>query len=364
LALLTYEWWPKPTPIKTTHASYRDLQQTATAVGTIIPRHVVSVKSQIAGTVAKLHQQAGDAVQKGQLLLEIKPNPTPKELAQAIELVERDRAALKSSQTQLKSFERLKASGVVGNNYGELVRAREKYQQDLATLAFDEQNLNLLKKGEAHIDNHLVKSAVASPISGRILQRNVDIGDTVFSSSSMQPATTLFTIADMHNMIFRGTVDQTDSQRLKVGMPATLTIGALAQEKISGKITTLSLQSEEQNQKYVPNNASWSSGDNNGPFNVGFAIEISQLKLPKGIQLKSGYSATATMILATHLHVLSIDESLVHFNHKQATVTLLDAEQKPHAQAITLGLSDGVHVEVLSGLKSSDRIVLPTKTHT
>lgn len=358
--LLLFWVYPKKPAYQIATPERINLTEQATAVGTIIPKHVVSVKSQIAGTVAHLYHQGGDFVQKGETLLDLKPNPTPHQLAEAIELVDRDKASLESGEKQLNSLSRLQKQGVVGRNYGDLVRAQERVKQDQATLAYDEQNLNLLQKGQALIDHQIVKNSVSSPISGRILQRNVDVGDTVFSSSDMQPATTLFTIANMHDMIFHGTVDQADADHLKVGMPATLLIGSLPQHPIQGRITALSLQSDEQNQKYVPNNGSWATGNNNTPFNVGFDIEIGDLQLPTSITLKSGFSATATIDITQHIHILAIDESLIHYQGDNPYVTLLDAHKKPQEQPITLGISDGIKVEVTQGVQLDDHLIIPS----
>jgi HlyD family secretion protein len=129
------------------------------------------------------------------------------------------------------------------------MKVKAQLSSNQAQLDNFKQNLDLYDKGEALINGKWQRGLVVSPVTGFILQRNVDRGDSVISLQSAQAATTLFTIANMKDLIFKGMVDENDAHKLHLNMPATIQVGALPNKKISGVIDRLALQSDEENQK-------------------------------------------------------------------------------------------------------------------
>ncbi|MDF1797219.1 MAG: efflux RND transporter periplasmic adaptor subunit [Coxiellaceae bacterium] len=360
---LGYWFWHKPAKVTHTVTAKRmTIQQKVTAVGRIVPKHIVTVKSPLSGTVSQISHDSGDYIKKGTTLLRVKPNPTPQQLAEKLELVARDKAALQGDSQQLKNYSQLLQYKIIGKNYEQYVQALQHVKQDQATLDFDQQNLDLLQKGQTTINGEVVKNIINSPIDGFILNRGVDIGDSVVSLNDMQTATALFIIANMKDLQFKGTVDETDANHLKTGMPADIQIAAMPKKHINGKITLLALQSDQQNQVDNPNAASSSSTSSTTPFNVGFEINIADLKIPDDIKLRSGFSATATIITKSVKHALTVPENALVFKDDKTYVYLLQKNKPAKLQLVTTGISDGLNVQITQGLTDKQTIEIKSKT--
>ena len=162
-----------------------------------------------------------------------------------------------------------------------------------------------------------MESDIKSPINGYILQRNVDLGDPVTPMAGYQNATILYTIADMDRPIFQGTVDEIDAGKIKLKMPVNIVVGALPKVILQGTLTRFSLQSDNQNniinQKNGMLTPTSSTAAASGPFNVGFQVKVQDFKVPKGVDLRSGYSATAQIIIRTLKKYFSFTRASVSF---------------------------------------------------
>ena len=214
------------------------------------------------------------------------------------------------------------------------------------------------------VNGKRIKSEVTSPVQGYILQRFINTGDSINAMGENQPATPLFTVADMHDLIFRGSVDEAYAAQIKIGAPAIITIAALPNIKIAGQITSVALQSDQENQVSSASKDA-ANASANSPFNVGFQIEIGKLKIPKHLRLLSGYSATATITLKTATHVLIIPSRVLMDHHHQMAVRLYEGpRQKTKIVPVTLGITQADQVVVTHGLSEQDRIIdisaLPT----
>lgn len=344
--------------LKTVSVKRATLSENVTAIGNILPKHYTTIKSQLAGTVGVIYQNAGSYVKKGEDLLQVTPNPNLTNYAQAIANVKLDQAKLASDQKQLENFNFLEKHNVIGNNYGQLIAAQQSFNVDTETLKLDQQKLDLLEKGHAIIGGKLRQSIVASPIDGFILQRNVDVGDPVISVSDQQAATTLFTIANMDNLIFKGTVDETDAGKLKDNMNATISISALPNISINGTLTNISLQSDEQNAAVLPTDNT--TAQTNSPFNIGFQVEISKLTLPKDLKLRSGYSATAEITIKTAKDALTLPERVIIFKDDKTYVELPSQNHQPNLQEVKTGISDGINIEILGGVSDGQAVIDPS----
>ncbi len=364
IAVLSYWLWHKPAVQPHTITVQRmTIKQKVTAVGRIVPKHIVTVKSPLSGTVSQISHDSGDYIKKGTTLLRVKPNPTPQQLAEKLELVARDKAALQSDQQQFKNFTQLLKYKIIGKNYEQYVQTLQRVKQDQATLNFDQQNLDLLQKGQTTINGEVVKNIITSPIDGFILSRGVDIGDSVVSLNDMQTATNLFIIANMKDLQFKGTVDETDANHLSTGMPADIQIAAMPKKHIKGKITLLALQSDQQNQVDNPNAAASSATTSTTPFNVGFEINIANLKIPSDVKLRSGFSATASVVTQQAKNVLTVPENALVFKDDKTYVYLPNKNKKPHLQLVTTGLSDGLHVQIIKGLQDKQVVLIKSKSN-
>lgn len=321
----------------------------AQAVGYIKPIHSITVKSQVAGIVKTIYRYEGEHVNKGEKLLLISPAPSPVDMVTAYEAVHETRAVEKSALHDLKRFTAASHASYVTKNYSDYIAAKKAYAQAKLQRILAQQKLDLIKQGETTLAGEKLAGVIVSPIDGYILDRDVDVGDSVISLSSAQSATALFSIANMQDLMFQGDVDEIDVAKIHVGIPAVITVGAMSQHKITGVVTRVSLQSEQQNGGNV---------DPDAPFSVGFRIEVTKLKIPQGVQLRSGFSATANIKLKSVKNVLTLPERVIHFAHKQAYVLLpADDTKHPKRQLITLGLSDGMKVQIVKGLQLGEKVI-------
>lgn len=349
--------------VKTATVSQHTIKQTVTAVGNIVPKHIVTIKSPLSGTVGTLFHDSGDYIKSNEPLLRVKPNPTPQQLAEALELVAKDKAALNSDKQQLSNYEQLQRYHIISNQYEQFVRIKQSVSQDSSTLAFDQQKLDLLQKGQTKINGQVVTNTITSPLTGYVLSRNVDIGDSVVSLNDMQTATPLFIVANMKDLQFKGTVDETDANHLKIGMPADIQIAATPDKIITGHIALLALQSDQQTQIDNPSISTTTSANSaTNPFNVGFEIRIDQLKIPQDLKLRSGFSATANVVIQQAKMVTSVAENAVHDEQGKHYVWLNHGNKPATKQYIKTGLSDGMQVQVISGLKLGDKVNLDEGT--
>lgn len=355
----------KPQPPATVSVTRGDITQKAIASGYIVPLHTITVKSPIDGIVSKLYHDSGDYVTANTSLLDLKPNPKPADLARALSSVSKDKAAVKADEIQKKGYEKLLIHGVISKNYQDYVNLLKTLNQDRATLKNDQQQLQLLKAGRATIDNQPMSSLIKSPITGYILSRYVDIGDAVIALGNYSEATALFTIANMNTLVFQGDVDESDANDLKTGMPARITIAASPNAQVTGSIARLALESEQQHALNKPAGAS-AGAANTSTFNVAYQIQINKLHVPENLRLRSGYSATASVNIRTIKHVLTLPERVIHFKNNQSFVQL-PSKTQPNIgkkQIVTLGLSDGNKVEILSGLSVGQKVLDQTTVPT
>ncbi|HLD16860.1 MAG TPA: efflux RND transporter periplasmic adaptor subunit [Coxiellaceae bacterium] len=342
----------------TVTVAYGDITKKAIAVGQIVPKHVTTVKSPIAGITDMWYHDAGDYVKVGEPLLRIRPAPTPQQYAETLTQKKRDTIALKADEQKLADEAYLVKQHVLPSNSVDYRNAQQEYETTKAQLELDQQKLALLYKGQTTIGNQTMQNVIKSPIEGYILQRNVDVGDPVISISDAQSATQLFIIANMQDMIFRGTVDEVDADEIQMGMPADIHVAAIPDKTITGVITKIALQSDNMNPSNAASNNTSSSNNTPAPFNVGFQIEIGQLKVPADTVLRSGFSATAEVVLKTVKHVVVIPERVLIYKDDKPFVRK-KVNGKVTDQAVQLGLSDGMNVQVLSGVKVDDVLVEP-----
>lgn len=331
------------------------------AVGSIIPQHTISVKSMNPGIIGNIFHEEGDYVEQGALLLQVTPAPTPQSVAEAYGSVKELSAIVLQAKAHQKRIEKLvKLKLETQDKYENVVKELATAK---ARLEMAQQKLALMQKGETTIAGQNIKTTIVSPISGYILKRNVDVGDPVVPLTEAQAGTVLFVIANMQDLIFKGTVNEIDVAKIKPGMLANINIAALPESKITGTLSKVGLQSNNQDSK-SDNQGAATTITNNSPFNVGFNVELQNLQLPKDMKLRSGYSATAEITIKQVKDALIIPERLLIFKDNKVYINLPDKNKqaKLKEQEITLGLSDGINVEVLTGLQEGQEILDNNKT--
>ncbi len=335
--------------LPTISATLGTIKKQAVAVGKIVPAHSISIKSQIDGIVGEVYHQVGDEVTVGTPLIKVRPNPTPTALTQANTELMRSEAELESSQQKLENLNQLVAQNIIPKNYGEYIQAKSNVKSSLADVQQKKQNFDLIRSGESSVGNSKLTSTITAPINGTILNLKVEIGEPIISTESSQEATEMMSIADMQDMIFKGSVSEHDAAQLKVGTSVSVTLAPYPEIVMQGILSKVAVQSETLN-------GTVSNGSQS--FDNGFQVEVGNIQFPPEITIRSGFSATAQITLKHATEVVTIPERALNFDGEQPEVWIPDESEIGYApRKVTLGLSDGISVEVLSGLGSGESII-------
>jgi HlyD family secretion protein len=308
----------------------------ALAVGTVEPEREISVKSKVSGVVKTIFADAGTYVRAGEPLLEIRPDPTPLELADAkrqVQLKEVEMVNLDKEKTRQESL--VEKSLISDRDYEEFQR---RYQESQLQLKITKERLALMESGRVKIEETNIESIVKSPIDGFVLRKSVEVGDPVTPLTSYQEGTVLMKMANMERLLFKGTVDEIDVGKLKEGLEAELKVGALPAEKIVGVLSKISLKAEKKENATV------------------FPIEVTVPRASNS-RLRAGYSANANVIIQKKDSVLMIPERVVTFRNDSAFVSADLGKGKKEERFIRTGLSDAINIEVVAGLKEGDQVI-------
>jgi HlyD family secretion protein len=324
--------------LKSVEVTLGSVTEKAVAVGQIQPRMEFAVKSKISGIVKTAFVDVGQAVRAGDPLFDILPDPTPSERVEAEGRVEKARSSFNLAEADYNRATELHRQAILSREL--LDSKKEAYERSKIELDRAQDGLDLLRKGR--LSNGSSESIIRAPAAGVVLSRKVNPGDPVVPLTSYQEGTPLATIADMSDLIFKGTVDEIDVGKLAIGLPTRIKIGAIPDSQVTGKLTRIAPKATEKEGARL------------------FDVEI-ELDPASAVTLRAGYSANADLVLQEHKDVLVIPERLVTFEDagKKAFVELPAASPKgePRKIEIKTGLSDGLNVEVVSGLKKGDRII-------
>jgi len=308
----------------------------ALAMGRIEPKNQISVKSKISGIVEMVFVEMGDSVKKGDPLVEISPDPTPLEFAQAkreVEIASVNYENLKKEYLRIKDLAEKELS-----SQKDFDQAFRSFREAELRLKLAQEKLSLIEHGKTNIAGRKIESVIKSPITGSVLERKVNVGDPVVPLTSYQAGTELFTLANMRELIFKGTVDEIDVGKLKEGMPTLLKIGALPHDTIQGMLYKISPKARKEENATL------------------FDVEIKITQRSSSL-LRAGYSANADIIITKKEDILIIPERLVEFVEDTAFVQLKDPSGEIERKMIKSGLSDGLNIEVVEGLKEGDALV-------
>ena len=308
----------------------------ALAVGTIEPENEISIKSKVSGVVKQIFAEVGVHIKAGQPLLEVKPDPTPLELADAkrqVQLAEVDLDNLTKERVRQESL--IKKQMISAKEYDDSQRS---FQEGELRLKIAREHLALFESGRVKIGDTEIESIVKAPIDGYVLSRTVEVGDPVTPLTSYQEGTVLMKMANMGRLKFKGTVDEIDVGKLKEGMVSELKVGALPSDTVKGTLQRIWLKAEKKDNATV------------------FPIEII-IPTTRNAVLRAGYSANANIIIQKKDSVLTIPERVVTFKHDSAFVKVPLGPGKEEERYVKTGLSDAISIEVVSGLKEGDEVL-------
>ncbi|MFZ5517829.1 MAG: efflux RND transporter periplasmic adaptor subunit [Candidatus Zhuqueibacterota bacterium] len=314
----------------------RNIVEKALAVGTIDPETEIEIKSKISGVVKKLFIDAGSYVKANEPMLEIRPDPTPLELAEAKRNVEMTEISLVNSKSEFNRLKQLKEQGLISET--EFENSQQNYQEANLRQEMAMEKLALLEKGKITIANTAIETVVKAPTDGFVLEKLIDVGDPVVPLTSYQAGTVMFTVADMKRLLFKGTVDEIDVGKLAEGMKAEIQVGALPGKPVEGVLNKISLKARKE--------------DNTTVFPVEILVHLDESQV-----LRAGYSANANIIIQQKDSVLAIPERTITFRNDSAFVLIPEGEQGHKEVAIKTGLSDAIYIEVISGLKLDQEVL-------
>ncbi|MBM6882695.1 efflux RND transporter periplasmic adaptor subunit [Bacteroides caecigallinarum] len=315
-----------------------DIVQTTVATGKIEPRDEVQIKPQISGIISEVYKEAGETVKKGEVIAKVKVIPELGQLNSAESRVRLAEMNGRQAETDLERMEKLFEKKLVSNEEYEKTLLTTKQAREEIQAAKD--NLEIIKEGITKNSASFSSTLIRSTIDGLILDVPIKVGNSVIMSNTFNDGTTIASVADMGDLIFRGNVDETEVGKIKVGIPVKITLGALQDMTFSATLEYISPKSVENN------------GANQ--FEIKAAITV-----PDSVTIRSGYSANAEMELQRANNVLSIPESALEFKGDSTFVYLLTdsvSGQKFDRKNIRTGVSDGINVEVKSGLKENDLV--------
>lgn len=330
----------QPTPVVYSEFTpeVKDIQKTTVITGKIEPRNEITVKPQISGIITELYKEAGDMVQQGEVIAKVKVIPDMGQLSSAEARVRLADINLKQAQVDFSREEALYKQKLVSAD--EFDKVKQTLRQAKEEVVAAQDALDVVRNGVSKSNASASSTLIRSTITGLILDVPVKVGNTVVLSNTFNDGTTIATVANMNDLIFRGNIDETEVGRLVEGMPMKITIGALQD------------LSFEANLEYVSPKAVESNGANQ--FEVKAAVHV-----VKEGKIRSGYSANAEIVLAKANKVLSIPESAIEFSGDSTFVYIVkgEGENKTYdRRAVTTGLSDGVNIEIKKGITAKDKV--------
>ena len=313
----------------------KDIVKSTVVTGKIQPRDEVNVKAQISGIVAELYKEAGQLVEKNEVIAKLKVIPEMSQLSAAQSRVRLSEVNLKQAQTNYDREKKLFDQQLVSAEAFEQVaqalkQAKEEYNASV-------ESLEIIRDGVSSSNKSGSSTLVRSSVAGLILDIPVKVGNTVINSNTFNDGTTIATVADMNDLIFDGNIDETEVGRVHIGLPVRITVGALQDVVIDAAL------------EYISPKATESGGTNL------FEIKAT-VKVPDGVTIRSGYSANAEIELQREENVLTIPESAIQFEGERTFVYLVKDDGTYEQRDVKTGISDGVNIEIKEGLALGEKV--------
>ncbi len=340
-----------PVVFQTETASIKTIVKKTVATGNIVPKEEVLIKPNISGIIDEIFVVAGDVVLAGDLIAKVKVVPNINSLNSAKNNInsaktqlETARLALESQKSiYLRQKELFDKSVVSANEFDQALlsynQAQQRYNQENVLLTAAKQTFDIVKTGTAKGLGAAANTEIRATVSGMILDIPVKVGNQVIESNNFNDGTTIATIADVEKMIFEGKVDESEVGKITENLPLEITVGAIENKKFNAVLDFIA-------PKGVSENGA-----------IQFEIK-GTLNNQNATFIRAGLSANASIILARAENVLSIKEALVQYNPKtkKPYVEIAIGTQEFQRKEISLGVSDGLFVEVLEGVTQQDNI--------
>lgn len=341
-----------PVVYETEQAAMQTIVKKTVATGSIVPKEEVLIKPNISGIIDEIFVEAGDVIQRGDLIAKVKVVPNVSSLTSAKNninsastQVETARLALESQKNIYNRQKELFEKGVISANEfdnAELSynQAQQRYNQEKVGLTGARQNFDIVKTGTTSGLGASANTEIRATVSGMVLDVPVKTGNQVIESNNFNDGTTIATLADVDKMIFEGKVDESEVGKITENLPLEITVGAIENKKFDAVLDYIA-------PKGVSENGA-----------IQFAIKGTLKKQDTTTFIRAGLSANASIILAKAENVLGIKEALVQYDPEtqKPFVEVSVGDQEFTRKDIELGVSDGLNVEVKSGITKDDKI--------
>ena len=335
---------PKPVEYNEFEPKQMDIRKTTVVTGKIEPRNEVNVKPQISGIITEILKEAGQKVEAGEGIAKVKVIPDMSSLSAAQARVRLAGINERQARTDFEREKTLFDKGLVSaDEYDKIAQALRQAREESAAA---QDNLEVVRDGVSKTNASASSTLIRSTVTGLILDIPVKVGNSVILANTFNDGTTIATVANMNDLIFRGNIDETEVGRLTTGMTMKITIGALQDLKFDARLEYISPKATDQN------------GANQ--FEIKAAVNLPT----SSEQIRSGYSSNAEIVLAEARGVLSVPESAIEFSGNDTFVYVVKGSGKEKTyerRKVTTGLSDGINIEIRSGLKKGETVRGPKK---
>lgn len=330
----------KPIAYETEQAFTTNIIKKTVATGSVVPRQEIEIKPQVSGLINKLYVEPGDIVKKGDLVATVRIIPDMVNLNNAESRVNRAKIARNNAKREFERYQKLFKDGVVPETDFRRFELDLKNAEEEFNSAKD--NLEVIKEGSTQKYRKTGNTNIRATISGMILEVPIEEGNSVIESNTFNDGTTIATVADMDEMIFEGKVDESEVGKLKKGMDLLLTIGAIENESFDAELEHIAPKGIEENGAIQ--------------FEIRAAVKLRESQF-----IRANYSANADIVLERRDSVLAIPESLLIFEGDSILVEVEKTPQVFEKRTLKTGLSDGINIEVVSGVTKEDFIKNPHK---
>jgi len=307
------------------------------ATGRVEPRDEILIKPQISGIISEVLREAGQMIKTGDIIAIVQVIPEMGQLNAAESRLRVADINLKQIETEYARQSQLFGNNVISKEEFDVSETAYKKAQEEKANAQDA--LDIVRDGVSKRYTQLSNTQIRSTISGMILDVPVKKGNSVIQANTFNDGTTIASVANMNNLIFRGNIDETEVGKVKEGMPLILTIGAITGQTFDAELEYISPKGTEQGGAVL--------------------FEIKAAVRSDSAYIRAGYSANAEIVLARAADVLIVPEGTIEYNNDSAFVYILQKEGRPQEfekQYVQTGLSDGVNIEIKEGIDLDSKL--------
>jgi len=326
-----------PVVYETESPSTQSIVKKTVATGSILPLEEVLIKPNISGVIEEIYVEGGDYIKSGDLLAKIKVVPNLDALNSAKDNIDAARISLENQKRNLDRQQSLFDKGVISKV--DMENAQVSFDQAKQAYGAANKRYDIIKTGTTRGFGSSANTLIKSTVSGMVLEVPVEVGNQVIESNTFNEGTTIAAVADVEKMIFEGKVDESEVGKIKEDLPLEITVGAIENVVFDAVLDYIAPKGNAENGAIQ--------------FEIKGTLNKSDTTF-----IRAGLSANASIILGKADSVLAVKEALVQFDSttKAPFVEIATGDQEFERRDIELGISDGIHVEIKSGLSKEDKI--------